>query len=61
MSILVLIARIKQIINHETLSGYFALLALLTATWNWVVACVMIGLAMVHWWNPQRKDKIKFD
>ena len=55
-ALLVLIYRIKQIINHETVSGVFALLSMIIVTWNWLVAVVLMGLSIIHWRYPIHQD-----
>lgn len=54
-----MLQRLKQIINHETLSGWFALMSVIIVSWNWIVSIVLMGLALIHWYNPERKNKIQ--
>jgi hypothetical protein len=56
-----MLQRLKQIINNETISGWFAILAVATIPLYWAVSVILMGLALIHWMNPQRKNKIIFD
>ena len=45
--------RIKRVITDHTLSGSFAILAIMTANGFWYVSAVLLGIASVFWWNPK--------
>lgn len=50
--------RIKQIINNDTVSGYFAIIAMFAVPINWMASIVLMGMALLHWWNP---NKVKIE